>query len=259
MARTRTIDGQRRAPPSSRPYAAASRAVRRSPMPCRRGVVPSQPLASAGVKVSASTSETRRAIDIVIASGRKNAPGTPPSNPSGSSTATGVSVEPTSAGPISLIDANEAAPRDSPARRWRCRFSTTTMASSRMRPMPAAMPPRVMRLNVMPRKRSARQAMSTVAGITRAATPVAHASARKRNTVATASSRPIADGVAHAVDRFAHQVGLVVEGRELNVRVSARRARRHARAPPPTAPAYCRTAGARRSAARPSRRPPRRG
>ena len=84
------------------------------------------------MKLSASTSEMSSAIDIVSANGRKNAPATPLSSASGSSTATGVNVEPTSARVISFSAAATSIGCVRIA--CRCTFSITTMASSRIEP-----------------------------------------------------------------------------------------------------------------------------
>ena len=85
---------------------------------------------------------------MVSASERKNTPGTPSRNASGTKTTTGVSVEPTSGGPISRIASWTASTEPSPRTRFVWMFSMTTIASSMTRPIAAAIPPSVIRLKL---------------------------------------------------------------------------------------------------------------
>ena len=178
---------------------------------------------------------------MVTASGRKNAPGTPPSRPSGSSTATGVSVEPSSAWVISPTEAGSAAAPRWPPARWRWKFSTTTMASSRIRPMPAAMPPSVMRLKLMS-EAAQRHAGDEHRGRDdrrrhRSGAHIGDEEEDRRDGQQQAD----ADAVAHAADGLAHQVGLIVEDRRSGSRgARAASAARRARTPASRSSRRCR-------------------
>ena len=146
--------------------------------------------ATVGVNVSASTSEVRSAETMVRASARKKTPATPSRKASGRKTTTGVSVEPTIGVAISATASSMAARRSIPAAMWVYRFSTTTMASSMMSPIAAAMPPSVMRLKLISSSRMTTSVTRTEIGITSIATTVVPQLCRKRTRMAIERLRP---------------------------------------------------------------------
>ena len=90
-------------------------------------------------------------------------------------------------------------------------FSTTTMASSITRPTAAASPPSVIRLKLSPTTRRVMNVTATVAGITSPATSEVPQSRRNSTMMMDARIKPDQDGVANALDRIVHDLGLVVE------------------------------------------------
>ncbi len=146
--------------------------------------------ASDGVSVTASTSEVSSETTIVSASARKNTPVMPRRNASGMNTTTGVSVDPTSGRKISPMPATTASARLTPRVRRVWIASTTTMASSITRPIAAAIPPSVIRLNVRPVSFIDTSVMSTVTGMTVVATSVVSQLLRNTKRIRTESARP---------------------------------------------------------------------
>ena len=87
-----------------------------------------------GVSMRATSNENITATAAVKANGRKNSPGTPPMNATGTNTAHSVSVVATTARPISIAASVAASSGFLPLRRCRTMFSTSTIASSTSMP-----------------------------------------------------------------------------------------------------------------------------
>ena len=146
--------------------------------------------AKAGVRVSASNREVSKAETIVSASARKKTPVRPSRKASGMKTTTGVSVDPTSGAMMSPRPSRMACRRSPPLRMRAWMDSTTTMASSMTKPIAAAMPPRVMRLKLIPSRCMTTRVMSTATGMTVTAVSVVPQLRRKRKMMTTERIRP---------------------------------------------------------------------
>ena len=86
------------------------------------------------------------AVAMVTANWRKKAPVMPPTKADGTNTATSTSAIAISAVPTSSMVARAASMGDSPSRRRRSTFSTTTIASSTTMPTESTSPNRVSEL-----------------------------------------------------------------------------------------------------------------
>ena len=95
-------------------------------------------------------------------------------------------------------------------------FSTTTMASSITRPPAAARPPSVIMLKLWPIILSTTKVTQMVTGTTTPARTAVPRSRRNKPDDEAGEKQADDDGVAHAADRFADDVRLVVEDAELH-------------------------------------------
>jgi len=146
--------------------------------------------ASDGVSVIATTSDVTSATDMVMAKALKNTPVMPLKKASGIKTTTGVSVDPTSGLKISPIDSLIARSLSGINEILVWIASATTIASSMMRPIAEAIPPRVMRLKVKPLNFMAASVTSTVTGIAIMVRKVVRQLRKKRNIINIDRMRP---------------------------------------------------------------------
>lgn len=145
--------------------------------------------ASIGARVSEATTEIRIATVTLTANSRNSRPTIPPMNSRGMNAAISeklmeITVKPISAAPLSAASTFEA-----PASRCRWMFSTTTMASSTMKPTAMISATRVRLLRVKPStyiaaKLALRDTASTVATIR-------VADSWRRNRPITSTTRPM--------------------------------------------------------------------
>ena len=139
-----------------------------------------------GRSVRLSTSDAESIVAIETASTRKNAPARPPRSPNGTKIA---SVQKLDANTVGASSASASA-RSRPRAPSCARCSTMTIASSRTRPIAAAIPPRVMRFRdcrAMPRPRSV---SATLPGSTTAASAPRNGLPMNAAMIAIASSPP---------------------------------------------------------------------
>ena len=129
--------------------------------------------------MTANTSEANNETTMVSAKARKKVPATPSRKARGMNTTTGVRVEASRGRRISPKAWVTASKRGVPSEILAYTASTTTMASSMIKPIAAAMPPSVIRLKPKPSTRKASKVISTVVGITTAAVSVAPQFLRK--------------------------------------------------------------------------------
>ncbi len=139
----------------------------------------SQRAAKTGVSVRATTSEVSTAAEIVRPKGRKKLPTTPPIRPTGTKTATMVSVAAVTVRPISSVARRTAARVSVACGKWRAIFSTSTIASSMMMPMTSASASKVIVSNWKPASAIARNVPSSEVGI--ASAEIAVAATLRRN------------------------------------------------------------------------------
>ncbi len=145
---------------------------------------------SAGVKKIASPSEIASPPPSVIASARKKSPVMSETKTSGRKTAITVSVEAMSGRLSSLSALSTAASVGIPVEWPRWIASIITIASSMNSPMPAAIPPSVIMLNVIPQSAITTSVIAIVHGTTTAATSALSTLIVNIHTTATDSTRP---------------------------------------------------------------------
>ncbi len=114
----------------------------------------------------------------------------PPAKRMGKKTATVVKVEAMTAMPTSRAPSTAAFMGGRPRSRWRWIFSSTTMESSTILPMPSVSPPRVITLMVMPLKCMSTKVDMMEIGIDRAIMRVERAEERNMKMISTASMPP---------------------------------------------------------------------
>ena len=105
-----------------------------------------------GVTVSASTSDSSTAAEIVTPNWKKNRPTMPLMNATGRKIATTAIVAASAAKVISRAPSRAASTRDFPISRWRTMFSSTMIASSTTMPIASDSPSSVKKLSVKPMK-----------------------------------------------------------------------------------------------------------
>jgi hypothetical protein len=146
---------------------------------------------SNGMKDRDSTRETSRLTAMVRERDLKKAPVTPVRKTSGAKTTIVLSEDPRIGGKISVTETWTASDAAVFLRaRWRMMFSTTTMASSMMSPMAAAIPPRVMMLKLRPKPRMIRIAMAMTRGTSSSTIRVIFQSRRKTSRREAGSDNP---------------------------------------------------------------------
>ena len=144
---------------------------------------------STGTSVTDSSAAPAMAKVLVKASGENRRPSWPSRLNTGRNDTVMISSEKKSAGPTSRQASIIACVRDSPGfmrSRCLCAFSIITIAASIIAPTAMAMPPRLMMLEFMPRRRMAMKAMSIPTGSIRIATSALRTCSRKMmHTAAT--------------------------------------------------------------------------
>ena len=140
--------------------------------------------------VTATSRLARSANVTVSAKPTKTSPTRPPTNASGTNTATVVSVDAVMAGTIWLVPTITASSRGSPSSSSRWMFSVTTIASSITRAAATERAPRVRMLSVMPCTFISTNATRSDSGIETPVTSVARTLRRNSRIISTARTTP---------------------------------------------------------------------